>query len=137
MPTPKSPCCLPQLGPSFPCCPGVASGTNYLMYMLLWTTGTAISGVESRFFPALREAPRHLRHCYCGAAEDGDAILVAEPAGSTERGSPKILRGSVVGGVDGAEHHSLTGVRIGAPLVFSSTTTNLAGSVLLALRPTT
>ena len=29
-----------------------------------------------------------------------------------------------------------TGVRMGAPLAFSSTTTNLAGSVLLALRPT-
>jgi hypothetical protein len=28
-------------------------------------------------------------------------------------------------------------VRMGAPLAFSSTTTNLAGSVLLALRPTT
>ena len=30
-----------------------------------------------------------------------------------------------------------TGTRMGAPLAFSSTTTNLAGSVLLALRPTT
>jgi hypothetical protein len=40
--------------------------------------------------------------------------------------------------VHGAEHHwSCTGVRMGAPLAFSSTTTNLAGSVLLALRPTT
>src|SRR5262245_31658798 len=38
----------------------------------------------------------------------------------------------------GSEHHwSFTGVRTGAPLAFSSTTTNLAGSVLLALRPTT
>jgi membrane fusion protein, multidrug efflux system len=37
----------------------------------------------------------------------------------------------------GSEHHSFTGVRMGAPLPFSSTTTNLAGSVLLALRPTT
>jgi hypothetical protein len=37
----------------------------------------------------------------------------------------------------GAEHHSFTGVRMGAPLPFSSTTTNLAGSVLLAFRPTT
>ena len=36
-----------------------------------------------------------------------------------------------------AEHHSFTGVRTGAPLAFSSTTTNLAGSVALALRPTT
>ena len=34
-------------------------------------------------------------------------------------------------------HHSFTGVRTGAPLAFSSTTMNLAGSVLLALRPTT
>ena len=33
--------------------------------------------------------------------------------------------------------YSFTGVRTGAPLAFSSTTTNLAGSVLLALRPTT
>jgi hypothetical protein len=33
--------------------------------------------------------------------------------------------------------YSFTGVRIGAPLPFRSTTTNLAGSVLLALRPTT
>src|SRR5438445_13702003 len=40
-------------------------------------------------------------------------------------------------GAHGAEHHSFTGVRMGAPLTFSSTTTNLAGSVLLALRPTT
>ena len=40
-------------------------------------------------------------------------------------------------GAHGAEHHSFTGVRMGAPLAFSSTTTNLAGSVLLALRPTT
>ena len=37
----------------------------------------------------------------------------------------------------GTEHHSLTGVWRGAPLPFSSTTTNLAGCVLLALRPTT
>ena len=36
-----------------------------------------------------------------------------------------------------ALHHSFTGVRMGAALPFSSTTTNLAGSVLLALRPTT
>jgi hypothetical protein len=36
-----------------------------------------------------------------------------------------------------AEHHSFAGVRTGAPLPFSSTTTNLAGPVLLALRPTT
>jgi hypothetical protein len=35
------------------------------------------------------------------------------------------------GGAHGAEHHSFTGVRMGAPLAFSSTTTNLAGSVLL------
>jgi hypothetical protein len=41
------------------------------------------------------------------------------------------------GGAHGAEHHSFTGVRMGAPLAFSSTTTILAGSVLLALRPTT
>jgi len=34
-------------------------------------------------------------------------------------------------------HYSFTGVKMGAPLAFSSTTTNLAGSVLLALRPTT
>ncbi len=48
---------------------------------------------------------------------------------------------SVAGGAHGAAHHwcesSFTGVRMGAPLAFSSTTTNLAGSVLLALRPTT
>jgi len=37
----------------------------------------------------------------------------------------------------GVKHHSFTGVRTGAPLAFSNTTTNLAGSVLLALRPTT
>jgi hypothetical protein len=36
-----------------------------------------------------------------------------------------------------APHWSCTGVRMGAPLAFSSTTTNLAGSVVLALRPTT
>jgi hypothetical protein len=40
-------------------------------------------------------------------------------------------------GAHGAEHYSFTGVRMGAPLPFSSTTTNLAGSVVLALRPTT
>src|SRR5207302_5665197 len=42
-----------------------------------------------------------------------------------------------VHGAHGAEHHSFTGVTTGAPLPFSNTTTNLAGSVLLALRPTT
>ncbi len=54
-------------------------------------------------------------------------------------GSPRETRAaeSVAGGAHGAEHHSFTGVRMGAPLAFSSTTTNLAGSVLLALRPTT
>src|SRR6266446_1441365 len=31
-------------------------------------------------------------------------------------------------GAHGVEHHSFTGVRMGAPLPFSSTTTNLAGS---------
>ena len=40
-------------------------------------------------------------------------------------------------GAHGAEHHSFTGVTMGAPLPFSNTTTNLAGSMLLALRPTT
>jgi len=45
--------------------------------------------------------------------------------------------GSVAGGAHGAEPHSCTGVRMGAPLAFSSTTTNLAGAVVLALRPTT
>ena len=40
-------------------------------------------------------------------------------------------------GAPGAEHHSFTGVRMGAPLPFRNITTNLAGSVLLALRPTT
>jgi hypothetical protein len=34
------------------------------------------------------------------------------------------------------EHHSFTGVRTRAPLPFNNTTTNLAGSVLLTLRPT-
>ena len=34
------------------------------------------------------------------------------------------------------EHYSFTGMRTGAPLAFSSTTTNRAGSVLLVLRPT-
>src|SRR6266850_5856016 len=42
-----------------------------------------------------------------------------------------------IGRAHGAEHHSFTGVRMGAPLAFSSITTNLAGSVSLALRPTT
>ena len=42
-----------------------------------------------------------------------------------------------VAGCTAAEHYSLTGVKSGAPLPLSSTTTNLAGSVLLALRPTT
>ena len=49
----------------------------------------------------------------------------------------KHLRTSNVVEPHGAEHHSFTGVRMGAALAFSSTTTNLAGSVLLALRPTT
>jgi len=44
-------------------------------------------------------------------------------------------------GAAGAWHQcfefSSTGVRTGAPLAFSRTTTNLAGFVLLALRPTT
>jgi hypothetical protein len=43
-------------------------------------------------------------------------------------------KGPVKGGAHGphsAKHHSFTGVRTGAPLAFSSTTTNLAGSVLL------
>jgi hypothetical protein len=35
------------------------------------------------------------------------------------------------------QRHSFTGVKMGAPLPFNSTTTNLAGSVLLALHPTT
>ena len=37
----------------------------------------------------------------------------------------------------GAERHSFTGLKMGAPLAFSSTTTNRAGSVLLTFRPTT
>ena len=36
-----------------------------------------------------------------------------------------------------APHGSGTGVRMGAPVAFSSTTTTLAGAVVLALRPTT
>ena len=41
-----------------------------------------------------------------------------------------------VGGAMVRSIYSFTGVRMGAPLAFSSTTTNLAGSVVLALRPT-
>src|SRR6267378_770000 len=31
--------------------------SNYLIYRALWATGTAVSGIESSFLPALREAP--------------------------------------------------------------------------------
>ncbi len=67
---------------------------------------------------------------------------VRTPAGPTRRAVPtpvelfEVLARSNLA-IAGAEHHSVTGVRTGAPLAFSSTTTNLAGSVLLALRPTT
>ena len=61
--------------------------------------------------------------------ETGTRVRLSEEA-STETDSPKH-------GLHRAAHHSFTGVRMGAPLPFSSTTTNLAGSVLLALRPTT
>ena len=50
---------------------------------------------------------------------------------------PSRPRSIAAAGVSLAEPHSFTGVRTGAPLPFSSTTTNLAGSVVLALRPTT
>ena len=53
-----------------------------------------------------------------------------EPFTSTKRTVTCLRSPSIV-------HHSFAGVRMGAPLAFSSTTTNLAGSVLLALRPTT
>ena len=49
----------------------------------------------------------------------------------------RMARRVAVRAVRGAEHHSFTGVRTGAPLAFRNTTTNLAGSVVLALRPTT
>ena len=59
------------------------------------------------------------------------AILADDAAGYSR------LMGGGGHGAHGAVHHSFTGVRMGAPLPFSSTTTNLAGAVVLALRPTT
>ncbi len=48
-----------------------------------------------------------------------------------------VIPGTFAGSCREPLGHYFTGVRMGAPLAFSSTTTNLAGSVLLALRPTT
>src|SRR5262249_45336730 len=65
------------------------------------------------------------------------ALLGLEKRPTPPSGSPQVALAKSGGGVHGAAHHSFTGVRMGAPLAFSSTTTNLAGSELLALRPTT
>src|SRR5262249_49184385 len=60
------------------------------------------------------------------------------PAARARRESSRAAcRGAVAGGAHGAAYHSCTGVRMGAPVAFSSTTTTLAGAVVLALRPTT
>jgi len=67
-------------------------------------------------------------------------VCTARRAWFASTADPAQMESAVKGGGHGAqgtEHHSFTGVRMGAPLPFSSTTTNLAGSVLLALRPTT
>src|SRR5262249_7895385 len=73
---------------------------------------------------------------------------LADPAKSSL--DSRVLRGwlrsvsearAMTGGPHGAGPHrgasSCTGLKSGAPLSFSSTTTNLAGSESLALRPTT
>src|SRR6266446_3772872 len=72
---------------------------NYLICMFLSRVGSAISGRESSFLPALRETPgggRRSTRRACGpgrrilcsadpeqlcrgAAEDGDAVVVAQP----------------------------------------------------------
>src|SRR3984893_18703458 len=76
-------------------------GVNYLIRMALWLIKPAISGLESSFLPALREAGRQpalstRRACApgrrnprsvdaeqlcCGAAEDGDLVVGAEARG--------------------------------------------------------
>jgi hypothetical protein len=67
----------------------------------------------------------------------GEGVVVQNP--SHRARDIHARRVQLIGGgwAHGAEHHSFTGVRMGAPLAFSSTTTNLAGAVALALRPTT
>jgi hypothetical protein len=53
---------------------------NYLICMALWPIGPAISGLGSVFLPALREAAGSVdaEELRGGAAEDGDAVVVAQ-----------------------------------------------------------
>src|ERR1700730_1660634 len=100
-------------------------GVNYLIYMVLWVIGAAISGLESSFLPALREAPGGRRRSTrqargpgpgcrpqlcsvdaeqlgCGAAEDGDLVVVAEARGREDVIDRHLVpRERVVG----ADHH--------------------------------
>src|SRR3984893_18301417 len=74
---------------------------NYLICMVLWLIGSAICGLQSSFLPALREAGRQptlstrlacgpgrrnprsvdAEQLCCGAAEEGDFVVVAEARG--------------------------------------------------------
>ena len=69
-------------------------GVNYLIGMALWLVGPAISGLQSGFLPALREAGRSgvdrptAQLCSVdpeelgrGAAEDSDLVVVAQARG--------------------------------------------------------
>src|SRR5215475_3273985 len=93
-----------------------------LLLLRMWPTehllrGASAPGVRASALPSLVSSP---------------------PAARARRESSRAAcRGAVAGGAHGAAYHSCTGVRMGAPVAFSSTTTTLAGAVVLALRPTT
>jgi hypothetical protein len=92
-----------------------------------------------QMIPSAFEDFREVSHCFEGTKRQICTTRVSS-AGLPPQSTLPRWKGPVKGGghaAHGAVHHSFTGVRMGAPLPFSSTTTNLAGSVLLALRPTT
>src|ERR1700730_4341264 len=55
-------------------------GVNYLICMALWLIGAAICRLQSSFLPALREGAGSVNaeELGGGAAEDGDAVVVAQ-----------------------------------------------------------
>jgi formylglycine-generating enzyme required for sulfatase activity len=104
MPTQSLPAVSLRIGNRLPAAQVLLRGVNYLICMALWLIGWVISGLESSFLPALREAPASVdpEELGGGAAEDGDALVVAE-AGDRHDVVDRYLvpRERVVG----ADHH--------------------------------
>src|SRR6266404_8790946 len=120
MPTQSLPAVSLRIGNRLPAAQVLLRSVNYLICMALWLIGWVISGLESSFLPALREAGRSgvdsptaqlcsvdAEELGCSAAEDGDLVVVAQARGREDVIDRHLVpRERVVG----ADHHLATPV---------------------------